>query len=79
MLAHEGLFPCLECIFRQIGGDIFGMSPVGHPRINLVLYKITDAFYDSLHRVDTSGMIDLPEMEGAAEITSALHPVPGSC
>src|SRR5579864_164179 len=64
VLLHEGVFQCLDCIVRQIGADILGMSPVGHPRINLVLYKITDAFYDSLHKVDTGGVIDLPEMEG---------------
>jgi SAM-dependent methyltransferase len=40
------------------------MSSVGHPRIHLVLNKISDTLYDTLHRVDTSGIIDLPEMEG---------------
>ncbi|MGD0629128.1 MAG: class I SAM-dependent methyltransferase [Terracidiphilus sp.] len=40
------------------------MSPVGHPRINLLLYKISDTVFDARHKVDTSGVIDLPEMEG---------------
>lgn len=40
------------------------MSPVGHPRVNLVLYGITDFLFDWRNRVDTGGMIDLPEMRG---------------
>jgi SAM-dependent methyltransferase len=64
VLFNEGIFPCLECIVRQTGTRFLGMSPAGFPRINLALFRITDALYDSLHKVDTGGVIDLPEMEG---------------
>lgn len=60
---NEGFFPGTECLFRELGGRLFGMSPVGHPRANLVLYGITDLVYDRLHGVDTRGVIELPEME----------------
>jgi hypothetical protein len=61
---NEGLLAGCECAFRQVGTVAFGMSPVGHPRINLLLYRITDLIYDRLNHVDTGGMVDLPEMEG---------------
>ena len=64
LLASEGLAPCLECFVRHAGEMALGMSPRGHPRLNHLLYGLTDAFYDRLNHVDTGGMIDLPEMEG---------------
>ena len=61
---NEGILAGCECAFRQAGTVAFGMSPVGHPRINLLLYRITDVIYDRLNHVDTGGMVNLPEMEG---------------
>jgi SAM-dependent methyltransferase len=42
---------------------MFGMSRLGHPRINVMLYKATDMVFDSLYRVDTGGLPDRPEFK----------------
>jgi SAM-dependent methyltransferase len=64
VLHRDGPLAAMECIVRHLGARLFGISRVGHPRINLLLYRVTDLVFDSLHHVDTGGFIDLPEMDG---------------
>jgi len=71
---NEGLFAGTECLFRELGGRLFGMSGVGHPRTNLILYRITDLIYDNLHHVNTRGVIELPEMENRGRSYVATPP-----
>lgn len=40
------------------------MSDLGHPRSNLLFFKMTDILFDAFQRVDTGGVIHLPEMKG---------------
>jgi SAM-dependent methyltransferase len=60
----EGLVPSIECGVRVAGTPLLGMSPAGHPRIQLAIQKFSDLYFDVIHGVDTSGVIDLPEMVG---------------
>jgi hypothetical protein len=53
VLFNEGLLACLEYAVRHLGTDLFGISSLHHPRINLLLISLTDAFYDLFHGVDT--------------------------
>lgn len=60
---QEGIPASLECLVRVLGTKTLGMSAVGHPRINVMIYKITDCLYDWIHGVDTCGIPDRPEMK----------------
>lgn len=80
VLVNEGPLPFLECIVRREGAKILGMSTsdscrrINCTRINLLLFRITDVLYDSLHKVDTGGIIDLPEMEESGKNYTATPP-----
>ena len=60
----EGFLPSIECAVRYAGTLLLGISPAGHPRIQLAIQKISDLYFDTVNRVDTKGVIDLPEMDG---------------
>ncbi len=74
VLKNEGALPCMECVVRRVGATTLGMSSAGHPRMNLMLFRMTDLLYDWIHKVDTGGVIDLPEMEGHGKNYVATPP-----
>lgn len=64
VLVNEGAMPLAECLVRRFGQMALGMSDMGHPRTNLLLFRLADIAFDLSHGTNTGGVIDLPEMEG---------------
>ena len=71
---QEGFLPSLECFVRRLGRGTLGNNKHGYPRFNYALLRLTDICYDLVHRVDTGGMIALPEMEGRGHIYAGTPP-----
>lgn len=59
----EGSLAGVECVTRILGTKVFGVGRLGHPRINVMLYKVTDKVYDLRYGVDTAGQPDRPEFK----------------
>lgn len=78
VLKNEGALPCMECVVRRVGATALGMSPAGHPRMNLMLFRMTDVLYDRIHKVDTGGSSISRRWKGTARTTWPLRRGRGS-
>lgn len=53
---EEGLAAAGECAVRMVGAKLLGMGRYGHPRINVLISRLTDLAFDGWNGTDTGGV-----------------------